>query len=290
MPTQSKLWDRDYRAPRRPLPEGSWDCHFHVFGSTDEYPLREGRGYTPVPMKLEAYVAEIRAQHAALGIEHGLLAHPGDAYGTRNVSSARALQMLGPGYRASALIDMAFKADDIRGLSAVGLNSRRRNLMAGQNIGLDGIRKLRPAIDAAGWHVEVMCQSSQVHLIEKDLRELGLTVVIEHCGFASPTLGLNDPGLIAMRRLLASGSVYVKLSGQFRRSVEGAPFEDMDQFTAAFLDDNPDFLIWGSDWPFISFLGHIPNLADLLDQVHDVAGASNFRKLMVDNPLRLHRH
>jgi 2-pyrone-4,6-dicarboxylate lactonase len=289
MPTQSILWDRDYRPTSRPLPKGSWDCHFHVFGSPDEYPQREGRGYTPVPMTLHDYVAEVRAQHAALGIEHGLLAHPGDVYGTRNESSARALQMLGPGYRASALIDMSFTAADFRRLSAEGFNSLRLNLLAPQNIGLDGVRHLRPALDSAGWHVEVMFQSSQVHTIEKDLRELGLPVVIEHCGFATKTQGLDDPGLTAMRRLLAGGSIYVKLSGQFRRSVEGPPYRDNDPFTAAFLADNPDFLIWGSDWPFINFLGHIPNTAELLDQVRDVAGETNFHKLMVDNPRRLHR-
>jgi len=288
MPKESQLWDRNYRAPDKPLPPGSWDCHFHVFGSADEYAQLANRSYSPYAMTMQQYLGEIRAQHQALGIEHGLLAHPAAVYGTRNESTAHALTVLGSAYRASAMIDMSFSGADFQRMGQQGFNSVRVNLSAPGNIGIRGVTALRDDLDTAGWHVE-FAHGNGIHEMEREVRALGLDVVLEHHGFIHPSQGLDDPAVTAMRRLLADGLIYVKLSAPFRVSRQGPPYADMDPVAAAFIADNPERIVWGSDWPYIAIPGQMPRAEELLNRLRDIAGEANFHKMMVENPSRLHR-
>ena len=54
-----------------------WDCHAHVFGPYDRYPLAAERSYTPPPATQTDYLAML----ARLGMTRGVLVHP-SAYGS----------------------------------------------------------------------------------------------------------------------------------------------------------------------------------------------------------------
>ena len=53
-----------------------WDCHAHLFGPYDRFPLSSNRSYTPPEAVESAYLAML----SKLGLDHGVLVHPG-AYG-----------------------------------------------------------------------------------------------------------------------------------------------------------------------------------------------------------------
>ena len=53
-----------------------WDCHAHVFGPYDRFPLAPDRSYTPPEAPLEDYLAMLER----LGMARGMLVHP-SAYG-----------------------------------------------------------------------------------------------------------------------------------------------------------------------------------------------------------------
>ena len=53
-----------------------WDCHAHVFGPYDRFPLAPERSYTPPEAPLEQYIAMLKR----LGLSRGVLVHP-SAYG-----------------------------------------------------------------------------------------------------------------------------------------------------------------------------------------------------------------
>lgn len=55
---------------------GGWDCHAHLFGPYDRYPLAADRSYTP-PQAIEAQYIDLLER---LGLSHGVLVHP-SAYG-----------------------------------------------------------------------------------------------------------------------------------------------------------------------------------------------------------------
>src|ERR1043165_6672660 len=56
--------------------ERGWDCHAHLFGPYDRYPLAPERSYTPPPAPAADYLALL----GRLGLSHGVLVHP-SAYG-----------------------------------------------------------------------------------------------------------------------------------------------------------------------------------------------------------------
>src|ERR1700744_4892421 len=67
------------RAPQSPLPPGTVDCHFHVFGPESEWPYAPGRSYTPPDASLEDY--ERLAQ--TFGIARSVIIQP-SPYGMDN--------------------------------------------------------------------------------------------------------------------------------------------------------------------------------------------------------------
>jgi hypothetical protein len=49
-------------------PPGSWDCHLHIIGPVEKYPLVTNRSWTPV----EANVQDYRRVAVALRTEHAV--------------------------------------------------------------------------------------------------------------------------------------------------------------------------------------------------------------------------
>ena len=59
-----------------PATKGAWDCHAHVFGPYEHYPLAANRTYTPPEALVQQYLGLLDQ----MGITHGVLVHP-SAYG-----------------------------------------------------------------------------------------------------------------------------------------------------------------------------------------------------------------
>ncbi|RYY71818.1 MAG: amidohydrolase, partial [Comamonadaceae bacterium] len=55
---------------------GQWDCHAHLFGPYERFPLAAQRSYTPPEATAPQYLSLLRR----LGLDHGVLVHP-SAYG-----------------------------------------------------------------------------------------------------------------------------------------------------------------------------------------------------------------
>ena len=73
--------------PALPLPAGTWDTHFHVFGPVARFPYARTRKYTPPESPFEAYVALAER----LGIERAVCVHP-NLHGPDNAVTLDALQ------------------------------------------------------------------------------------------------------------------------------------------------------------------------------------------------------
>jgi 2-pyrone-4,6-dicarboxylate lactonase len=66
------------------------DCHAHVFGPYDRFPLAFDRPYTPP----EASLADLRAMHARLGIDRVVIV-AASPYATDNAALLDAVARLG---------------------------------------------------------------------------------------------------------------------------------------------------------------------------------------------------
>jgi predicted TIM-barrel fold metal-dependent hydrolase len=114
------------------------------------------------------------------------------------------------------------------------------------------------------------------------------TLVIDHIGRPSPEKGTGQAGFRALLHLADRPLTAVKLSGPFRFSKTGYPYEDADEYAMAVLDAfSPERCVWGSDWPYVR-MGHRvdygPSLAALARWAPDPAVR---RKILWTTPKRL---
>ena len=78
----------------------------------------------------------------------------------------------------------------------------------------------------------------------------------------------------------------MKLTGTYRVST-AADFADVDPMVAALIAAAPDRLIWGSDYPHLSFADKVGTV-ELFNLLHRWApDVAMKRKILVENPARL---
>ena len=89
--------------PRYKLPAGACDCHLHVYGPFERYPLIAERGYDPDPHStLDDYLQT----HRALGLERAVIV-TGSGNGTNNRITLDALKRMNGTFKGLALLDPA---------------------------------------------------------------------------------------------------------------------------------------------------------------------------------------
>src|SRR5437868_8246453 len=113
---------RETRKPSVAPPEGSCDCHFHVFGSASKYPPVAKRTYEPPDATFE----QLEHMHRALGVGRGVIVQPA-VYGVDNRLLRDTLRGRG-NYRGVAAIDDSVSDADLRSLHEAGVRGARFNL------------------------------------------------------------------------------------------------------------------------------------------------------------------
>jgi 2-pyrone-4,6-dicarboxylate lactonase len=83
---------------------------------------------------------------------------------------------------------------------------------------------------------------------------------------------------------------WCKVSCPERLSVSGPPdYEDVIPFARRIIDEFPDRVLWGTDWPHPNLKGHMPDDGRLVDYIPRVAtNADSQHRLLVANPMRLY--
>lgn len=230
-----------------PLPPGGCDCHVHVFEPA-RFPLAADRTYTPglasLPM-LEAHLA-------ALGLERVVLVQP-SVHGTDNSCLLDALERLDGRGRAVAVIDPETTPDsEVKALRDAGVSALRVNLESRGETRADFARDAftRTAARAAdhGLAVQIYATMPLLSHLADLIAASAAPTILDHFAGAKAAAGLEQPGFADLLHLLASGKVWVKLSGAYRASsVPG--HADLDPIARTLITARPDRLVWASDWP-----------------------------------------
>ena len=226
-----------------------WDCHAHLFGPYDRYPLAPARSYTPP----EAPMADYLALLDELGLGHGVLVHPsayGDDFSLLLDSLAAQPRLRG------VLVLRPDTLPSLTSLRAQGVRAARfshRSAAAGNFAGsasLDDLLQLAPRLADAGLHAELWTDAPALAAVAGQLKHLPVPLVIDHMGGFDVQAGIDQPGFRALLGLVESGVAHVKLCA-YRNLLttedmaQGAPFHQ------ALLQANPAALLWGSDWPHL---------------------------------------
>lgn len=266
---------------------GSWDCHAHLFGPYERFPLAAERSYTPPEAMAPQYLALLRR----LGLTNGVLVHP-SAYGDDHSLLLHALQAH-PALRGVVVVRPGSPLP-LAGLRDKGVRAARFSHRSGAGVNFTGsasfddLRALAPALAEEGLHAELWTDCRALPGIVADIERLPVPVVIDHMGMFDVKAGVDDPGFQELLRLLASGKAWVKLCA-YRNLLAEPDWEAGRAFQQAMLAANPERLVWGSDWPHLR-VTPVPDAVELLDMFMDWTGSDALvRQVLSANPERLYR-
>ena len=279
--------DARLRAPKRPLPAGTVDCHAHIFDRFDRYPLAGQRKYSPPLCSREAWLA----LHAALGVERGVQVH-GSPYGFDNSITEDFLREH-PGRLAGvAAISPQIAEHDLRRLDRSGFRAARMMDQFATGATTADLEAVARRVAPYGWHIEInIARSADWVELEPRLRGCPVPLVFDHLGRVRGGEGVDAPGFKVVRRLLAErDDCWTKISSWYRLSDSGPPhFEDMKVLIQAVLNERPERCVWGTNWPHPGMTKLMPNDADLVDQLDSWLPSDAIREpLFAGNAARLY--
>ncbi len=276
---------RPVSTPTRALPTGAWDCHAHVFGPFDKFPVIAERRYEPPLASAEDYLNMLDT----VGFAHGVVVHASaKGFNMANVADTLARA---PG----RLIGVAVtpNAEEMDLLHAQGFRAQRfteAGRHAGRSPGtlyFDDLLRLAPKIRELGWHAQIWGRCDLVMDRAKELAALDIPLVFDHLGYPEAQKGAEDPTWRAFVDWLQTGDFWVKTTPI--RVGKLHDWSDAKPFYQSLLKAIPDRTLFGSDWPFLSLDNNLPNPANIIDTLDAWTGDETlWRKMMVDNPRALY--
>jgi predicted TIM-barrel fold metal-dependent hydrolase len=266
-----------------------WDCHAHLFGPYDRYPLAPERSYTPP----EAVEPQYLALLSKLGLGHGVLVHP-SAYGDD-------LRLLFDALAARPQTLRGVIVARPGGVKALGGGLRERGVRAARyshrsgaganfagSASFDDLLAMTGELADAGLHAELWTDCKVLPDIAPALEALPFPVVIDHMGGFDVEAGIDEPGFRILLGLLERGKVHVKLCVYRNLLGKAVDFEAGRAFHEAMLTADPDQLLWGSDWPHLRVVP-TPDAAELLSTFRRwTEDEPTMRRILVDNPQQLY--
>ena len=278
-------------APNFALPGGACDCHAHVFGPYQRYPLAVDRSYTPPENDGEAFLRQLDT----MGFARGVIV-TASAYGHQNQPLLDAMAAAPERLRGVAVLADDVSEADLDAMTRAGVRGVRVNLFRRDGhqvyrngMRLETLRALAPRLRARDWHLQVWLHAPDLPELWPALEACGMPVVVDHMGRMSTARGVADPGFQLLRDLLADGALWAKISGADRLTVAGPPYADVDPFAEALIGANAGRIVWGSDWPHINYFdGGVPRDLDLLRALRRWTDADALRRILVDNPAALY--
>ncbi len=281
------------RRPVYPVPRAACDSHMHVFPDPARYPFAPQRPVTPPIVTLDDY----RKVMEALGIERVVLVQS-SVYGDDNRGCFDACEALGEQGRAIAVVRSAEQLDKgtvasmhRRGCRGVRINLWHNALSDPKSELLNCARKIADA----GWHIQLFAHAGSIAELAPFLGTLPVPVVLDHFGMV-PAGPQDDRIISPILGLLATGSGWIKLSAAYRLDLAGGGYSGMAPWAGRLVRENPERLLWGSDWPHPDVQsatpgvpGPMPDTAGLLDTLTLWRIDERvIRKILVDNPCRLY--
>jgi len=272
--------------PARPLPAGACDSHMHIFDP--RFPASPHWKRQPPRAEVAAY----RLLQQRLGTSRTVVVNP-STYGTDNACTLDALAQLGEQARGVAVVAEDVADDELDRLGAQRVCGLRVNFVTPQSWGTTTpqmLTTLARKVARLGWHIQIFVHPEQLVELEPVLAALPVPLAIDHMARIDPAEGADAAAFAAARRLLDGGNTWMKLSGVYMRSRDGAPaYRDAFTLGRALVEAAPERLVWGSDWPHTT---ETPGTVDDTALANVLAAwcgdEAVRRRILVDNPAKLY--
>ena len=291
-------WLPYYPNPSKPkfvMPAGAVDAHCHVFGPGDQFPYAPERKYTPC----DAGKDKLFALRDHLGFNRNVIVQA-TCHGKDNRALVDAL--LSADGRARGVVTLSSEVSDeeLQQLHVAGVRGVRFNFVKRlvDFTPKEELLKVVNKIAPLGWHVVVYFEAQDLPELWDFFTELPTTVVVDHMGRPDVSKPVDGEEFNLFARLLSEHSnIWSKLSCPERLSKSGPPaldgeqnaYQDVVPFARRLMQEFPDRVLFGTDWPHPNLKNHMPDDGLLVDYVLQIAPtAAEQKALLVDNPMRLY--
>jgi 2-pyrone-4,6-dicarboxylate lactonase len=267
------------------------DAHFHVFGPADAYPVGADLRYAPPLAEMNDYLAHVEP----FGIDPFVFVQP-SAYGRDNSCMLDTMRALDPALRRG-IVDIDEDAPDalLSELDALGVCGVRINVSPIKPVApgfsatmLPRINRLAARCREIGWHLDFLLPGWLTAELLPTLRDLPVDFSLAHMGMNLAKDGVSTPGFQGLLDLLRNGRghAWIKTTGAYRIS-QRPDYADIAPLARALFDAAPNRLLYGSDYPHLSFQQHDTGrlfalLAEWFPEPRDA------ERLLVDNPAELY--
>ena len=300
--TKTAAWLDWYVGPSLPhfqLPTGAVDAHCHVFGPGAEFPYAPERKYTPC----DASKQQLFALRDHLGFARNVVVQA-TCHGADNRAMVDALLHSGGMARGVATVKRNISDAELQALHEAGVRGVRFNFVKRlvDFTPQDELLEIAGRIAQLGWHVVIYFEAVDLPELWDFFTALPTTVVVDHMGRPDVSLAVDGPQFALFEKFMReNGKVWSKVSCPERLSVSGpkavpggsrgeqAAYRDVIPFARRIVEQFPDRVLWGTDWPHPNLKDHMPDDGLLVDFIPHIARTAELqRKLLVDNPMRLY--
>lgn len=277
--------------PSRPLftpPVGAVDAHCHVFGPGDQFPYAPERRYTPC----DASKQQLLALRDRLGFYRNVIVQA-SCHGTDNRALVDALVAADGRARGVATIRPETTDAELAWLHGAGVRAVRFTFIPRLTDPKpdDYYWPIVKRIADLGWHVVVYAEATALLARRDFLAALPTVVVVDHMGRPDVRQSVDSDQFGQFIRLLDDHrNIWTKVSCPERLSVTGPPgYDDVVPFASRLVEQFPDRVLWGTDWPHPNMRSHMPDDGQLVDMIPRIAPTEELQHaLLVDNPTRLY--
>jgi 2-pyrone-4,6-dicarboxylate lactonase len=274
--------------PRFVVPAGAVDAHCHVFGPGDRFPYAPERKYTPCDAPKE----KLWQLRDFLGFERNVIVQA-TCHGADNRALLDALQASKGRARGVATVRDGVSDAELIELDRAGVRGVRFNFVK-RLVDVtppDVLMRIAERVAPLGWHIVIYFEAADLPSLFDFFASLPTPVVVDHMGRPDVTKAADGPEFALFTRLMAENrQFWCKVSCPERLSVSGPPlYEDVIPFARRIIDEFPDRVLWGTDWPHPNLKTHMPDDGLLVDYIPRVATSAEAQhRLLVANPMCLY--
>ncbi|MCB1272792.1 MAG: amidohydrolase family protein, partial [Leucobacter sp.] len=189
---------------------------------------------------------------------------------------------------------------EIEAMDAAGVRGVRFNFVKRlvDRVPTDSLEEIVAKIAPLGWHVVIYFEAEDLPELYDFFSAIPTDVVVDHMGRPDVTKDPDGPEFgLFLRFMRENPNVWTKVSCPERLSVSGPKVLDGEQhaytdvvpFARRVVEEFPDRVLWGTDWPHPNLKDHMPDDGLLVDYIPQIATTAELQqRLLVDNPTRLY--
>ncbi len=284
-------WRVFHPSPSKPTfrpPPGAVDAHCHVFGPGDVFPYAPERKYTPCDAPKEK-LWELRDY---LGFERNVIVQA-TCHGADNRALVDALRNSSGRARGVATVKRDVTDAELAQLDAAGVKGVRFNFVKRlvDTTPRETLIEIAQRVQPLGWHIVIYFEAAELSELYDFFTSLPTTVVVDHMGRPDVTQPVDGPQFELFLKLMREHrNFWSKVSCPERLSRSGPPsYADVVPFARRVVEEFPDRVLWGTDWPHPNMKSHMPDDGHLVDFIPTIAPSAQLQhRLLVDNPTTLY--